>query len=183
MEGVYQIATGALRSLSEQEMMDCSNQGACRGGVTTSGFIYVEMNKGIDSESAYNYTADNSKHCWKAGAARHVASIDSHKKVPSKSEAQLAAAVALNPVAAMIDGTSAAIQHYKSGVLDDPTTCAAAPSHAVTVVGMTKDYFHVKNSWYQCMHCTHPRIHALHSSMHACAFLPSCSVCLASCVF
>lgn len=74
-------------------MMDCSNQGACRGGVTTSGFIFVEMNKGIDSEKEYNYTASDAKQCWKAGAARHVASIDSHKSVPPKNEEQLAAAV------------------------------------------------------------------------------------------
>ena len=55
--------------------------------------------------------------------------------------------VLLNPVAAMIDGTSPAIQHYKSGVLSDPTQCTAAPSHAVTVVGLTKDYYVIKNSW------------------------------------
>jgi KDEL-tailed cysteine endopeptidase len=107
----------------------------------------------MDSESEYNYTASDAKLCCKAGAARHVASIDSHNLVPPKNEAQLSAAVLLNPVSAMIDGTSPAIQHYKSGVLDDPTLCTAAPSHAVTVVGQTKDYFVIKNSWGTTCEC------------------------------
>ena len=41
----------------------------------------------------------------------------------------------------------------KSGVLDDPTLCTAAPSHAVTVVGQTKDYFVIKNSWGTTCEC------------------------------
>eukprot|EP01050_Picozoa_sp_SAG11_P021041 SAG11_NODE_3666_length_2300_cov_1.850522_3_plen_118_part_00 len=45
VEGAYQIATGALRSLSEQQLLDCSNQGGCLGGVVPSGFNYMIVNK------------------------------------------------------------------------------------------------------------------------------------------
>ena len=51
LEGAYQIATGALRSLSEQQLIDCSrsfgNQG-CGGGAMSQAFQYIISNKGID---------------------------------------------------------------------------------------------------------------------------------------
>merc|ERR1719450_421267 len=57
-EGAYQIATGKLLSLSEQELVDCAgsygNQG-CNGGLMDDGFKYIEA-KGDALESTYSYT-------------------------------------------------------------------------------------------------------------------------------
>ena len=38
-------------------------------------------------------------------------------------------------------------QHYKSGILSNESDCPLPPSHAVLVVGFTKDYWLIKNSW------------------------------------
>ena len=67
---------------------------------------------GDDDDTTYPYTASNARitspalSCWKAGQNRTVAKIDSYKRVTPNNDAQLAAAVALNPVAVMIDGPS-----------------------------------------------------------------------------
>lgn len=59
MEGINQIVTGELISLSEQELIDCDrfyNQG-CNGGLMDHAFDFVVKNGGIDSEEDYPYKA------------------------------------------------------------------------------------------------------------------------------
>ena len=55
IEAAYKIATGTLRSLSEQQLLDCSNQGGCLGGTTPGGLGYVITNHGVDQESEYTW--------------------------------------------------------------------------------------------------------------------------------
>ena len=48
-EAAFFLATGQLRSLSEQQLVDCStaNHG-CYGGIMEEGFQYIIKNKGIE---------------------------------------------------------------------------------------------------------------------------------------
>ncbi len=60
VEGAYAIATGALRSLSEQELVDCSstegNKG-CLGGNLDFAMQFIVKNGGLDAEEDYPYAA------------------------------------------------------------------------------------------------------------------------------
>ena len=120
VEGATQIATGELRSLSEQQLVDCVDPQSgigtgCQGGEMVTAYKYMLANGGIDSESDYNYTGVDSP-CWTPAAARHVETIDGFATVPAGDEDQLAAAVReVGPVAVAIDA-SGGFSSYKSGV-------------------------------------------------------------------
>lgn len=59
VEGINQIVTGELISLSEQELVDCDtayNQG-CNGGLMDYAFDFIVNNGGIDTDDDYPYKA------------------------------------------------------------------------------------------------------------------------------
>lgn len=147
MEGMYYLATGALRSLSEQQLVDCSSSfgnAGCSGGLMDNAFKYILQNGGLDSEDDYTYQGVGSK-CWTNATKRVVAKIDSFSDVPANSTDQLAQYVAQGPVSVAVDASL--FQSYTSGVLDDSSNCGTALNHGVLVVGYTSDYWIVKNSW------------------------------------
>jgi len=148
MEGAYQIKTGKLISLSEQQLVDCSgsfgNQG-CNGGLMDYAFEYVIQN-GVTTEAAYPYTAKDGT-CKKATAA---VKITGYTDVPSNKEAQLLTAVNKGPVSVAIEADQSVFQFYTGGILDS-AACGTALDHGVLAVGYgtegSKNYWIVKNSW------------------------------------
>merc|ERR1711865_205262 len=149
VEGVNAIATGKLESFSEQQLVDCAgsfgNQG-CNGGLMDDGFKYIEKN-GDSLEADYGYTGKGGT--CQTSKVKSAVTISGFTDVPSKNEAQLMAAVAINPVSVAIEADQSGFQFYKSGVFSG--TCGTSLDHGVLVVGYGvdggKNYWKVKNSW------------------------------------
>jgi hypothetical protein len=110
-------------------------------------FDYIKVNKGIDSEADYPYSASGPNQCWKAAANRTVAKLTAFTAVPTGSETALVTAAALGPVSVAIEADHPVFQHYKSGILSNVSACGTKLDHGVLVVGFTADYYIVKNSW------------------------------------
>ncbi|XP_027911943.1 zingipain-2-like [Vigna unguiculata] len=149
-EGIYQITTGKLVSLSEQELVDCDtvDQG-CDGGLMEDGFEFIIKNGGITSEANYPYTGVNGT-CDTKKEASPEAQIKGYEAVPANSEESLQKAVANQPVSVSIDAGGSAFQFYSSGVFTGP--CGTQLDHGVTAVGYGitdngTDFWIVKNSW------------------------------------
>jgi C1A family cysteine protease len=148
IEGAYFLATGELRSLSEQQLSDCSSDygnNGCSGGLMDYAFQYVVDNGGIDSDDDYVYNAVDAD-CWTNATSRVMATIDSFADVAPNDEDQLAAAVLTQPISIAIEADQASFQSYSSGVYDD-VGCGTQLDHGVLIVGLTDDAYIVKNSW------------------------------------
>lgn len=150
VEGVNQIVTGDLISLSEQELVDCDtsyNEG-CNGGLMDYAFEFIIKNGGIDTEEDYPYKGrDGSCDTYRKNAK--VVSIDDYEDVPVNDEKALQKAVANQPVSVSIEGGGRDFQFYDSGIFTGK--CGTALDHGVTTVGYGTengvDYWIVKNSW------------------------------------
>merc|ERR1711898_51780 len=58
LEGAWQISSGSLKSMSEQQFVDCAKSAGagCQGGDMGSAFQWAESQK-VATESSYPYTA------------------------------------------------------------------------------------------------------------------------------
>jgi len=159
LEGQHALKTGALVSLSEQNLVDCAkkegNHG-CAGGLMDFAFKYVKDNKGIDTEASYPYTAKTGKTCL-YNATNSGANLTSWIDIPHMSEADLQKAVGtVGPISVAIDASRPTFHFYKKGVYHDHRCSSKRLDHGVLAVGYgsakqengrNKDFWLVKNSW------------------------------------
>ncbi|XXG63265.1 hypothetical protein AAC387_Pa05g1499 [Persea americana] len=151
-EGITQLKTGKLISLSEQELVDCDTSGedqGCGGGLMDDAFDFIQHNGGLTTEANYPYTGEDDT-CNRKKSTNHAADINGHEDVTANSEEALLNAVANQPVSVAIDAGGSAFQFYSSGVFTGD--CGTELDHGVTAVGYgaTSDgtkYWLVKNSW------------------------------------
>jgi len=155
MEGIIEITSGSLVSLSEQQLVDCAgpygNEG-CNGGLMDNAFQYAMAN-GLCTENAYPYTSGNT---GTKGSCKYPGSctvspntkISGYADVP-QSEDTLGADLDSQPISIAIEADQADFQLYTSGVFSGP--CGTNLDHGVLVVGYGtdtgQDYWKVKNSW------------------------------------
>ncbi|XP_047066075.1 oryzain alpha chain-like [Lolium rigidum] len=148
VEGINQIVTGQLISLSEQELVDCDTlyNAGCDGGLMDDAFVFIMNNKGIGTTQDYPYIAKGNHYCA-ANKNKTTVTIDDCNDVPMYSEKSLQKAVSNQPISVAIDGRGREFQLYESGIL---STCGSDVDRAATVVGYGsengKDYWIVKES-------------------------------------
>jgi len=138
LEGLSKIAYGTLQSFSEQQLVDCSgsygNQ-ACNGGLMDNAFKYVK-DHGIVTEDQYPYKAVKQACSKNEGPFK----ISGFTDITNCND--LANAITGRPVSVAVDATN--WSRYTSGVFNN---CATRLNHGVTLVGVTDQYWRIKNSW------------------------------------
>merc|ERR1712166_267558 len=153
IEGAWQIGTGSLKSLSEQQLVDCSTQNhGCQGG--NAGYaINFESGTDVFSEASYPYKGvqgtcktTGSTDIPKGGVTgfKRVGNLFFGAKVND-----MKSAIQQQPVSIAIEADQSSFQSYKSGVMT--SGCGTQLDHAVLAVGYGtedgQDYWLVKNSW------------------------------------
>lgn len=113
-------------------------------------FLYINLNKGIDSEESYPYEGTVEECRYKESDA--VGTDRGYVQLKGKDEEELKVAVAtIGPVAVAIDADHDSFQFYKSGIYYEPECSSEKLSHAVLAIGYGTekdgDYWLIKNSW------------------------------------
>lgn len=154
IEGAWQIATGNLVSLSEQQLMDCSSPAHCKGdgGWLDPTFSYVQTS-GLCTEDSYGFVGKDTP-CQASSCTVAVApgQVTGYRDVAVNDESALMDAVAQQPVSVVLDAEDKGLfQNYQGGVIHGE--CGNVGDHAVLIVGYGTDaasgldYWLVKNSW------------------------------------
>merc|ERR1719198_1406797 len=143
MEGAWQIGTGSLVSLSEQQLVDCDkNSDGCQGGFMGGAVKYAEGH-GSCTESSYPYTARDG-YCRESSCSTGIprGGITGVRNVQKSAQA-MQSAVMQGPVSIGVDAGK--FQSYRGGVL---STCYGQQlDHGVLLVGYDSQAWKVKNSW------------------------------------
>jgi C1A family cysteine protease len=138
LEGLSKIRYGTLESFSEQQLVDCSgkygNMG-CNGGFVVNAFNYVQDN-GIVFESDYPDKAVKQTCHTNSGSFKISGFVD------ASSCYDLANAVTGRPVSVAVDANN--WSRYSKGIFSN---CKTSLDHSVLLVGITDEYWLVKNSW------------------------------------
>uniref|UniRef100_A0A2N9HV79 Peptidase C1A papain C-terminal domain-containing protein n=1 Tax=Fagus sylvatica TaxID=28930 RepID=A0A2N9HV79_FAGSY len=149
VEGINQIVTGNLTSLSEQELIDCdrSFNNGCNGGLMDYAFEFIVSNGGLHMEQDYPYLMEEGS-CEEKKEEMEVVTISGYQDVPQNDESLLKA-LAHQPLSVAIEASGRDFQFYSGGVFDGH--CGTELDHGVTAVGYGSlkgsDYIIVKNSW------------------------------------
>ncbi|KAK0577131.1 hypothetical protein LWI29_028249 [Acer saccharum] len=150
VEGINQIVTGNLTSLSEQELIDCDKtyNNGCNGGLMDYAFAYIVSNGGLHKEEDYPYIMEEST-CELKKEESETVTISGYRDVPQNNEQSLLKALVNQPLSVAIDASGRDFQFYSGGVFDGH--CGTSLDHGVAAVGYgsTKgsNYIIVKNSW------------------------------------
>jgi len=148
LEGQWQIASGNLESLSEQQLVDCDKiDDGCNGGLMENAFGWAES-KALASEASYPYTGRGGLCSSSFDTVIPSGGVTGYKQITSET-ALLDAVQTTGPISVAIQADQAAFQFYSSGVLTG--LCGKQLDHGVLAVGFgtsgSSDYWKVKNSW------------------------------------
>ncbi|XP_060667531.1 cysteine protease XCP1 [Ziziphus jujuba] len=150
VEGINQIVTGNLTSLSEQELIDCdtSFNNGCNGGLMDYAFQFIVSNGGLHREEDYPYLMEKGT-CEEKKEESNVVTISGYQDVPENQEESLLKALAHQPLSVGIEASGRDFQFYSGGVFNGH--CGTELDHGVAAVGYGSskglDYIIVKNSW------------------------------------
>ncbi|CAL9110768.1 unnamed protein product [Musa textilis] len=150
VEGINQIVTGNLTSLSEQELIDCDAtfDHGCKGGLMDYAFAFIIASGGLRTEEDYPYLMEEGA-CEEKRGGHEAVTISGYEDVPRNSEESLMKALAHQPVSVAVEALGRDFQFYRGGIFDGP--CGTQLDHGVAAVGYGtskgQDYITVKNSW------------------------------------
>ncbi|XP_059647353.1 cysteine protease XCP1 [Cornus florida] len=150
VEGINQIVTGNLTSLSEQQLIDCDTafNSGCNGGLMDYAFAFIVSNGGLHKEDDYPYIMEEGT-CEEQKEDVEMVTISGYEDVPRNDEKSLLKALAHQPISVAIEASGRDFQFYSGGVFNGH--CGTELDHGVTAVGYGSskdvDYIIVKNSW------------------------------------
>jgi len=150
MEGAWQLGSGSLQSMSEQQLVDCSTENeGCNGGDMGLAFTFAGT-VNVATEASYPYKGVDGSCQSGFATAIPQGGITGFKSV-GQSIDDFKSAIATGPVSIAIEADQMSFQLYNGGTLESGRgyfkNCGTNLDHGVLAVGYTDSYIKVKNSW------------------------------------
>jgi len=153
IEGMNKVQMGNSVILSEQQLVDCDNDGindGCNGGLTDYALKFL-TGKDLYTLDSYPYVSGQSGHAnsCQSGTPSGV-TISGYFTVDgagsgSKGDAALAAALMNGPVTVTVAADDQ-FANYHSGIMTGvPSSCTL--NHAILATGYGPNFWKIKNSW------------------------------------
>eukprot|EP00929_Paragymnodinium_shiwhaense_P000293 TRINITY_DN100531_c0_g1_i1.p1 TRINITY_DN100531_c0_g1~~TRINITY_DN100531_c0_g1_i1.p1 ORF type:complete len:335 (+),score=76.84 TRINITY_DN100531_c0_g1_i1:79-1083(+) len=146
LEGAYAIATGTLKSLSEQFFLDCVPSGDCTGGYVDKSLNFAETHD-VCTEDGYQSYHEAKGSCNSCNTTAFPSGTFDDFEYISNDINAVMEMVATQPVSVSVDATSA-WQHYTGGIMN---YACSSTNHAVLIVGYGSEngveYWKIKNQW------------------------------------
>jgi len=145
LEGAWQLSSGNLVSMSEQQFVDCDTGSyGCNGGSMEQAFQWSESTS-IATESSYPYTARDGTCKSSFTTAIPSGGVTGYKQVGTTASS-LTSAIQQAPISVAIEADQSVFQLYSGGVIT--SGCGSSLDHGVLAVGVNSDgSIKVKNSW------------------------------------
>ena len=157
LEGATHISSGLSVIASEQEILDCSEAGSCKGGTPLKALLWAVHNGGVASEHAYEkytgsdwYACDRNISGRSKSAYAHAAGKVDLGLDRSQYNLTLMQALLRQPLSiALYAGPE--FMSYAGGIFSVTYNTTCYTNHAALLVGYGTDegtpYWTVKNSW------------------------------------
>ncbi|KAG5668594.1 hypothetical protein PVAND_016530 [Polypedilum vanderplanki] len=155
LEGQVAKKYGILKSLSKQQIVDCSKpygNFGCDGGYIDKSFNYTYRNPGLFAEADYPYAGIDQNCNLTSNFSKSF--LVNYNFIQGDEENLKRALYAIGPLSVGMIGSFESFYFYSEGIYDD-ATCTGKIDHAVCLVGYgtdnttspPTDYWIVKNSW------------------------------------
>ncbi|XP_054154851.1 cathepsin L-like proteinase [Oppia nitens] len=148
LESRLAIKRGSYRSLSEQEIIDCTDGYTCAvGGNIQMALKTLNRLGGIEADSDYPYiSGDKHKNQCAYQSVKTVAQVGTSYINVQDGESGMQQSVYMNGPLYVHVHVNENFQHYRSGVFSDQN-CDQQINHAVSIVGYGPGYWLIRNSW------------------------------------
>lgn len=147
------LKTGVLVTLSEENIVDCSQKygnAGCGGGLALRSWNYVR-DVGINTESVYPYQGEETLCEYSANDYGANVTTWAYATRTNNEVAMKAVVANYGPLAVSVDASG--WEFYGGGVFSDSNCSPTSTNHAVVIVGYgtdkatQKDYWIIRNSW------------------------------------
>ena len=133
-----------ILNLSEQQFVDCERKNfGCRGGFLSTTFSFAVRNR-LALSSSYPYIGVQ-KRCNNSLKIVRVPQIRGYGVNRKTLSDSLLKSLTYQRVLSVGIEANRAFRFYSSGIFNGP--CNKNINHAVNIIGFTKDYWIVRNSW------------------------------------
>lgn len=153
IESANAMAGNTLEQLTVEQIVDCdTTDSGCNGGDPTTAFQYVEGAGGLESESAYPYTAGGGQagQCnFDKSKVKQTLTSWAYATQSGNEKDMITASAANGPLSVCVDAQS--WQFYTGGIMK-AAGCGTQLDHAVQATGWditdaNNAYWTVRNSW------------------------------------